>query len=245
MGSPTNEKGRDSDERQHRVTLTRGFYIQTTEVTVGQWRDFVKETAFRSKAETEGRAWIYTGRKWEKKKGYYWDNPGFYQSDNHPVTCVSWNDAQAFIKWLRQKESKAYRLPTEAEWEYVCRGGSHTAFANGGITETGCAHDPILYDTGWYCGNSGEKTRAVGQKKPNTWGLYDMHGNVWEWCQDWYGGYPSGPVTDPEGPSSGMYRVNRGGSWSGHARYCRSAFRILSSPDLGNSGLGFRLANTK
>jgi formylglycine-generating enzyme required for sulfatase activity len=245
MGSPINEKGRDSDERQHRVTLTKGFYMQTTEVTVGQWRAFVQDTAFMTEAETEGRAWIYTGREWEKKKGYYWDNPGFYQSENHPVTCVSWNDAQAFVEWLRHKEGKAYRLPTEAEWEYACRAGSDRAFANGGITDPGCGHDPSLDNIGWYCGNSGKKTHAVGHKKPNAWGLYDMHGNVWEWCQDWYGEYPSGHVTDPEGRSPRSYRVNRGGSWSGHVRYCRSAFRILSSPDQGNSGLGFRLARTK
>jgi len=159
---------------------------------------------------------------------------------------VSWNDCQEFIRRLNNKEGvNKYRLPTEAEWEYACRAGSNTAFANGGITETGCGHDPNLDAMGWYCGNSGSKTHPVAQKKPNAWGLYDMHGNVWEWCQDWYGDYPRGHVTDPAGPSSGSLRVNRGGGWSSNAGFCRSAFRDCYSPGFRYGYLGFRLARTK
>jgi len=242
MGSPTDEQGREDDERQHRVTLSKPFYMQATEVTVGQWRSFIQKTGFKTDAETKGGAWIWTGKKWEKKAGYYWDNPGFSQSEDNPVTCVSWNDVQEFIKWLDRKEGKTYKLPTEAEWEYACRAGSNAAFANGGIADLKCGHDPNLDDMGWYCGNSGEKTRPVAQKKPNAWGLYDMHGNVWEWCKDWYGDYPDGSVTDPKGPSSGTFRVLRAGGWGNVARGCRSALRGRSNPDNLSGDIGFRLA---
>ena len=213
MGSPSNEPGRDNDEKQHRVTLTKGYYMQTTEVTQGQW------------------------------KAVMGSNPSKFKGDDNPVEYVSWNDAQEFIRQLNQKEGGSkYRLPTEAEWEYACRAGSDKAFANGGISETGCGHDSNLNAMGWYCGNAGGKTHPVAQKKPNSWGLYDMHGNVYEWCQDWYGSYPSGSVTDPTGPSSGRDRVLRGGSWNNIARNCRSADRLRGSPGIRYIPLGFRLA---
>jgi formylglycine-generating enzyme required for sulfatase activity len=244
MGSPSSEEGQDSDERQHRVTLTKGFYMQTTEVTIGQWRRFVSDTGYRSEAETQGGAWIWTGKKWEKKKGYYWDKTGFSQNDNQPVTCVSWNDVQKYIGWLNRKEgTNRYRLPTEAEWEYTARAGSTTAFANGGISELKCGYDSNLDAMGWYCGNSNKRTHPVAQKQRNAWGLYDMHGNVWEWCQDWYGkNYPVSSVVDPTGPSSGSIRVIRGGSWNRSARFCRSANRGSRKPGYRNGDLGFRLA---
>ncbi|MDY7037733.1 MAG: formylglycine-generating enzyme family protein, partial [Thermodesulfobacteriota bacterium] len=131
MGSPPKEKGREKDEIQHQVTLTRGFYMQTTEVTVGQWRAFVRDNGFKTDAETGGGAFIMKDREWKMLKDHFWDNPGFSQSENHPVTCVSWNDAQAFVKWLSQKEGKTYRLPTEAEWEYGCRAGTRSRFSWG------------------------------------------------------------------------------------------------------------------
>jgi len=215
MGSPSSEKKRDSDERQHEVTLTKGFYMQATEVTQGQWHAIMGK------------------------------NPSLFKNcgDNCPVEEVSWNDVQDFIRKLNQKEgANKYRLPTEAEWEYACRAGSTTAFANGGIIELKCGHDPNLDAMGWYCGNSGRKTHPVAHKNPNAWGLYDMHGNVWEWCQDWKGGYPSGQVTDPKGPSSGKYRVLRGGGWNDSARICRSANRFRRSPDNRSYYLGFRVA---
>ncbi len=243
MGSPSDEPGRLDREKQHRVTLSKGFYMHTTEVTVGQWRTFIQDTGFRTDAENKGGAWIWTGKKWEKKAGYYWDNPGFSQGEENPVTCVSWNDVQEFIRWLSRKEGKTYRLPTEAEWEYACRAGSTTAFSSGGITELKCGHDPNLDAMGWYCGNSGKKTHPVAQKNPNAWGLYDMHGNVFEWCQDCYEEkYSFGQVSDPKGPSSGKYRVFRGGGWSNDARFCRSANRPGFNPDYRNHCLGFRVA---
>jgi len=250
MGSPSSEKGRQKDEKQHRVTLSKGFYIQTTEVTVGQWREFIRDSGYKTEAETGGGAWIWTGSKWEKKKGYYWDNPGFSQSENHPVTCVSWNDVRKFINWINRKEGKSYKLPTEAEWEYACRAGSMTAFANGDISELKCGYDSNLNAMGWYCYNANKRTHPVAQKNANAWGLYDMHGNVWEWCQDsceWKNGivtdtYRDG-IVDPLN-TSGSYRVIRGGSWYSYASYCRSANRSFLTPGYRYRLLGFRLLRT-
>ncbi|WP_207691606.1 SUMF1/EgtB/PvdO family nonheme iron enzyme [Desulfonema limicola] len=214
MGSPENEPGRDSDETRHRVTLTKGFYMQTTEVTQGQWRAVMGSSPS------------------------YFKNCG----DNCPVETVSWEYVQEFIKKLNRKEGiDKYRLPTEAEWEYSARAGNKTAFANGQITEKECGKEPNLDKMGWYCGNAGSKTHPVGQKKPNDWGLYDMHGNVYEWCMDWKSDYPSGDVIDPAGPSEGSSRVYRGGAWSRYAQSCRSANRSSNLPGKRNSRLGFRL----
>lgn len=216
MGSPSSEKARGSDETLHNVTLTKGFYMQTTEVTQGQW------------------------------KAIMGSNPSISKNcDDCPVIYVSWDDVQVFIRKLNKKEgSNKYRLPKEAEWEYACRAGNNTAFANGAITETGCGHDPNLDQMGWYCGNSGGNHHPVAQKKSNLWGLYDMHGNIWEWCRDWYGDYPNGNVTDPEGPSSGSERVVRGGTCACDAMICRSAHRVRFWPDCRGSDIGFRLART-
>ncbi|MCP4346857.1 MAG: SUMF1/EgtB/PvdO family nonheme iron enzyme [Desulfobacterales bacterium] len=244
MGSPPEEIGRIKDETRHRVTLKTGFFIQPTEVTIGQWRIFARETGFRTEAEKMHGAWIKTDQGWEKRKDYYWDNPGFAQTENHPVTCVSWNDIQLFITWLNKKEGKVYRLPFEAEWEYACRAGTATAFANGPITSVGCGNEPSLDQIGWFCGNANGKTHPVAQKKPNAWGLYDMHGNVWEWCYNWYMKYSSEPESqyaDISGPSSGLNRVGRGGGWSNNAWECRSAYRYAGYPGRRSVNLGFRL----
>jgi len=214
MGSPLTESGRDNDEKQHSVTLTEGFYIQTTEVTQGQW------------------------------KAVMGNNPSFFKNcgDDCPVEQVSWNDAQELILKMNQMVgSGRYRLPTEAEWEYACRAGSKTAVANGGISELECGHDSNLDAMGWYCGNARKKTHPVAQKNPNAWGLYDMHGNVFEWCQDRYGDYYSISVTDPTGPMGGLYRVYRGGGWNFGAKLCRSADRLKFTPDYKSRVLGFRL----
>ena len=166
------EKGRDEDENQHQVSLTRVFYMQTTEVTVGQWRVFVRDTGFKTDAETKGNAWIWIDRAQQLREGYYWDNPGFPQSDSHPVTCVTWNDAQAFIKWLNEKEGKTYRLPAEAEWEYACRAGSTARFNWGNRPDCSRAN----YGNGWSkeCkGRNPMGTTKAGSFEPNPWGLYD------------------------------------------------------------------------
>jgi formylglycine-generating enzyme required for sulfatase activity len=217
MGSPSTESGRGSDETQHQVTLTKGYYMQTTEVTQGQW------------------------------KAVMGSNPSYFGScgDDCPVEDVSWTEAQAFITALNEKEqTNKYRLPTEAEWEYAARAGSTTAFANGGISETGCDLDANLDAMGWYCGNANIKTHPVAQKVANAWGLYDMHGNVREWCNDWYGSYPANDVTDPGGAAEGSSRVLRGGSWNNLAQYCRSAERLTSSPGYRINTLGLRLSRT-
>jgi formylglycine-generating enzyme required for sulfatase activity len=217
MGSPEGETGRDSDEVQHHVTLTQKYYLQTTEVTQGQW------------------------------KAVMGSNPSDFSScgDDCPVEQVSWEDAQAFIEKLNQHENaNRYSLPTEAQWEYAARAGSTTALANGNLVETNCSLDTNLNAMGWYCGNADSKTHQVAQKQPNAWGLYDMHGNVYEWCQDWYDSYPDISVTDPGGASSGSSRVLRGGSWSYYALSCRSAKRSNDYPGRRNSIFGLRLSRT-
>ncbi|MFH1092253.1 MAG: formylglycine-generating enzyme family protein, partial [Pseudomonadota bacterium] len=229
------------DEIQHQVTISRPFYMQTTEVTVGQWRKFVQAIGYRSAAEREGWSWAWndTEKKWAKTGGAYWDSPGFNQTDDSPVTCVTWEDAQAFLRWLNGKEDEGtYRLPTEVEWEYAARAGSTMAFYFGD-------DQSLLGEYAWYIGNSGGRTHPVGQRRPNAWGLYDMYGNVWEWCQDWYAGYQLGNVTDPAGPSSGSSRVLRGGSWIDVVRLCRSASRFRNDPDVRGFNAGFRLVLTR
>jgi len=247
MGSPVTEELGLNDETQHRVTLTKGFYMQKTEVTVGQWRDFVSTTKYRTEAETNGGAFVLTKKKYKKKPGKYWDNPDFSQTEQHPVTCLSWNDAQVFVKWLNQMEDNVYRLPTEAEWEYACRAGTETPFSFGKCLSTDRANFDCNYPLPG-CETQGsylKKTAPVARFAPNNWGLHDMHGNVWEWCQDWWGLYPPGPVVDPKGPSSGTRwrptRISRGGSWLFGARRCRSAYRYKYPPGDSDDNLGFRL----
>jgi formylglycine-generating enzyme required for sulfatase activity len=175
-----------------------------------------------------------TQREWKAVMG---SNPSYYKGDNRPVERVSWDDVQEFIKKLNAKEGgDKYRLPTEAEWEYACRAGSTTRWYFGD-------NENQLGDYAWYKANSGNETKPVGQKKPNAFGLYDMHGNVWEWCQDWYSKdyYGSSPKTDPTGPSSGSNRVRRGGSWGGTATIARAALRGTDFPDYRYGNLGFRL----
>lgn len=167
-------------------------------------------------------------------------NPSEFKGRSNPVEQVSWDNVQAFIRKLNAKEGKAvYRLPTEAEWEYACRAGSTGKYSFGDDAEA-------LGRYAWFDGNSGEKTHPVGQLKPNAWGLYDMHGNVWEWVQDWYGEkyYGSSPSTDPSGPSGGSYRVYRGGSWYRDADRARAAYRNNDAPDHRRDYLGFRLARS-
>ena len=247
MGSPDDEPHREDNENQHEVTLTDGFYLQTTEVTVGQWREFVSTVGYKSEAEKEGWSWIWSGSRWEKKEGYYWDKPGFEQAENHPVTCISWNDTQAYIDWLSKKEGMTYRLPTEAEWEYACQAGTPTPFSFGKCLSTDDANYNGNYPLTVDCpkGKYRKKSVAVASFRPNAWGLYDMHGNVWEWCSDWYARYEGNRVENPIGPSTGASRVIRGGGWSNYAWYCRSAYRSYGDPpDNRHGSLGFRLCRS-
>ncbi|GHT84971.1 hypothetical protein AGMMS49960_02070 [Betaproteobacteria bacterium] len=176
-----------------------------------------------------------TQGEWEAVMG---SNPSKFKGRSNPVEQVSWNDVQTFIQRLNTKEgTNKYRLPTEAEWEYAARAGTKSTYSLGDDKgELG------VY--AWYDGNSGDQTHPVGQKKPNPWGLYDMHGNVYEWVNDWYdvSYYSRSPSTDPAGPSSGQYRVLRGGSWYSLDWLLRSAFRGNNSPELRFLNVGFRLA---
>ncbi|MFM8214235.1 MAG: formylglycine-generating enzyme family protein, partial [Pirellula sp.] len=185
-----------------------------------------------------------TQAQYEKVMGA---KPSYFQgekikgsSSNHPVELVSWEDAVEFCKKLSDlPEEKAagrvYRLPTEAEWEYACRAGSKSAYSFGESSKS-------LGDYAWFDENRNEQTHPVGQKKANAWGLYDMHGNVWEWCSDWYGEYPKDAVSDPTGPREGSCRVNRGGSWSYGAADCQSAGRYGVVPSYRDDYYGFRVA---
>ena len=174
-----------------------------------------------------------TQRQWEAVMG---SNPSEFRDSNRPVEMVSWEDVQEFIKKLNAKEGHTrYRLPTEAEWEYAARAGSTAAYAFGNDKD-------LLGNYAWYNGNSGGETHAVGQNQSNARGLYDMHGNVWEWVQDWSGDYSGGTVVDPGGPEEGEDRMLRGGSWDGDAKLCRSAGRVWARPKARFNNLGFRLA---
>jgi formylglycine-generating enzyme len=191
------------------VRLSNDFYIGVTEVTVGQFRRFVAATGYRTDAERDGGAWVFhpdaeshLGR-FARREGCHWRNPGFAQTDDHPVTCVSWRDANAFCKWLSEEEGATYRLPTEAEWEYACRAGTTTPYASGEEPDSVYAYGNVA-DAALYAehpqdvlrqrvvaleqedGDGHVFTAPVASLKPNDWGLHDMHGNVWEWCSDKY-----------------------------------------------------------
>jgi len=214
MGSPPNEPERSDDETQHEVILTKDFFMQTTEVTQGQW------------------------------KAVMGNNPSYFKAcgEDCPVESVSWNDTQNFIQKLNQMENGHYRLPTEAEWEYAARAGTTTPFAFGNCLNT----DHANYHGNYPLANCPKgvyrsTTVTAGSLQANAWKLYDMHGNVYEWCSDWYSSYSSTAVVDPVGPTKGSDRVIRGGDWNDDAGCCRSAYRYNYSPGGTYGYLGFRL----
>lgn len=173
-----------------------------------------------------------TQKLWQAVMG---SNPSYFKGGNRPVEEVSWYDCQEFINKLNQKTGKKFRLLTEAEWEYAARGGNkskHTQYSGSNN----------LDEVAWYESNSGGKTHPVKTKKPNELGIYDMSGNVWEWCQDWFDAYKKGSQTSPTGPTSGVSRVDRGGNWSTNVRYCYLSCRSFTYPEHGHNGLGLRLA---
>ena len=256
MGSPEAEEGRfDWEGPQHRVRITKPFYLGAHEVTVGQFRRFVSDAGYKTDAEKDGKGGfgVTADGNWEQKPEYTWRNPGFPQTDEHPVVNVSWNDAVAFCEWLSGKEGREYRLPTEAEWEYACRAGTTTRYYHGneeeGLAQVGNVADAEAKKKfpGWTTISASDGyvyTAPVGKFRANGFGLYDMHGNVWEWCSDWYDAkyYANSPVDNPKGPASGSYRVVRGGSWRDSPRLCRSASRLGGSPVRRCYDLGFRVA---
>jgi len=209
--------GRFPNETQHEVTISKPFWMGIHEVTQAQYEAVMGKNPSRFKDEKD--------------------------SARRPVEQVSWHDAVEFCGKLSEKTGRKVRLPTEAEWEYACRAGTATAFKTGDTISTDQAnyHGEFTYGSGVKGVFRGETT-AVGSFPANVWGLYDMHGNVWEWVADWYGEYPAGAVTDPQGPAEGQHRVLRGGSWSSHPQHCRSARRGRVAPALGTNRLGFRIA---
>ncbi len=245
---------------QHRVKISKPFYMGVHEVTRGQFRRFVTATGHKTEAETDGEG----GYGWNEADGksegrdpkYTWRETGFQQTDAHPVVNVTWNDAVAFCRWLSSENGVQYRLPTEAEWEYACRAGTNTLYSNGndpeGLAKVGNVMDgsaktkmtkyqnqPLFID-----GRDGFAfTAPVGQFPVNAFGLHDMHGNVYEWCSDWYGEdyYANSPDTDPRGPSSGSFRVLRGGSWFSRPYYVRSSYRSRNPADFRSFSYGFRV----
>lgn len=254
MGSPAQEAGRRLDEPQRAVRLTRDFFLGQYEVTRGQFRRFVEETRYQTDSQRGIRGGYgydeATGKLLGPDKKFSWQETGFPQTDEHPVVNVSWNDAVAFCRWLSQREGQTYRLPTEAEWEYACRGGTTTAFCTGNdpqqLVEVGnivdaLAHEKFPERTA-IAGSDGHVfTAPVGSFRPNAWGLYDMHGNVWEWCQDWFGPAAALPQTDPRGPEKGRDKVIRGGDWYHDWSFARSAQRSPIYPSLCRRHAGFRV----
>jgi formylglycine-generating enzyme required for sulfatase activity len=241
MGAPKNDPDARAGERPaHRVTLARPFSIGAHEVTVGQFRVFVTATNYRTEAETDGVGGCMLdaglGEKVFDTK-LNWRNPGYPnpQADDEPVVQVSWNDAMAFCKWLSKQERRHYRLPTEAEWEYACRAGTTTRWASGDSAE-------LLDAIAWTPKSDVSAPRPVGRKAPNAFGLFDMHGNVWEWCLDRYGPYRAGPEINPHGPTVGNQRVLRGGAWDRKKlRRTTSTYRSAAEPEGRFYTYGFRV----
>ncbi len=229
------------------------FYLGAHEVTVGQFRRFAEAAPYQTQAEREHAGSGYnaaTGRV-ERTPAYSWKNPGWEQTDRHPVTNVTWHDAQAFCEWLTHHDKRTYRLPTEAEWEYACRAGTQTAWFTGDREEALCAAANVADATlrgrlgaAWKVSAWADGypfTAPVGSFRPNAWGLYDMHGNVWEWCQDGYRRYDLLDNRDPQASGAHLARVRRGGAWSFEAKGCRSAARVQGSPNDRFCDIGFRV----
>ena len=205
MGATSEQGSEISDEKPVHSVTLSGYYIGKTEVTQALWQAVMGS------------------------------NPSYFEGDDLPVENVSWDDCQEFIRKLNSLTGQNFRLPTEAEWEFACRGGNNSR----GYKYSGSNY---IDNVAWYDGNSGDKTHPVATKSPNELGIYDMSGNVWEWCADWYGDYSSGRQTNPKGPYDGSRRVYRGGGWFYRARICRSSDRSYDRPAYRINFLGLRLA---
>ncbi|HOX39006.1 MAG TPA: formylglycine-generating enzyme family protein [Candidatus Brocadiia bacterium] len=257
------------EQPRHKVKITKPFYLSIQETTKGEFAKFVSEKGYKTDAEKAGKAYAFVKQsdgswKYEERSGTSWKDPNFSQEDQHPVVCASWNDAKAFCDWLTEKTGRdipgvgaglkpapTYGLPTEAQWEYASlAGGSgiwwwgdneENAQGNANIASSG---EEINWTNPFKGVRDGHTfTAPVGSFKPNAWGLYDVIGNVWEWCEDWFdeGYYSRSPSEDPPGPSSGQYRVIRGGSWLNFPRNARSSYRFRNTPTLAVTLNGFRV----
>lgn len=255
MGAADADRDALEDEKpQHRVRITAPFYLAIHETTVGQFRRFTVDAHYRTDAEEDGRGGYGFDRRLrsEQRPEYTWRNPGFPQTDEHPVVNVSHRDAEAFCKWLSGKEGRSCQLPTEAQWEYSCRAGLPGAYAGSddqqrlGLTANVAdaaarrvfpTWNTISADDGFVF------TAPVGRFRPNAFGLYDMHGNVDEWCADWFDPdyYHVAAMEDPSGPLTGGCRVSRGGCWLDSPPMCRLTRRNVGAPGNRHYGLGFRI----
>ena len=222
MGSSEQESGNKSEKPQHNVTL-KNFLMGIYPITQAQWLYIAQRKDLKVERDLK-------------------PEPSYFKGSTNPVENVSWLDAVEFCQRLSKMTKKQYRLPSEAEWEYACRAGTTTPFHFGATLTSNLAnYNGTQRFAREPAGEYRARTTPVGQFPPNGFGLYDMHGNVWEWCQDRYGEYPDAPDTDPQGATTGSERVLRGGSWSDHARNCRSAVRYHRQPERSSELIGFRL----
>ena len=242
MGSPKSEKDRRNDEGpQHTVTIARPFAVGRFEVTKAEFEAFVRESHY----DAGDKCWTFEGGKINERSGRSWRNPGFSQSGDHPVACVDWDDAKAYMVWLSKKTGKSYyRLLSEAEWEYAARAGKATPFSTGQMITT----DQANFDGNQMSrqGHHGGKTVPAGSFAANAFGLHDMHGNVCEWVEDCFNTNYSGAPSDGSAWTAGDcgFRVLRGGSWGDPPESLRSAVRFSFRTDVRFSDFGFRVART-
>jgi len=255
-GQPLYDRSLKDELPRHKVKISRGFWISRSEVTVGAYRRFVKATEYKTEAEKSGGAHVFDGGLWGRKADASWRNPYFSQTDEQPVVCVSWNDAVNFARWLNLKAPGLYyRLPTEAEWEYVARAGQENrryvwgdneAPLVDGVKQANVADETVkkVFPSWEIMSNYNDGyvyTAPGGLFGSNGYGLKDLAGNVWEWCVDRYGNYPSGEVVDPTGATSGELRVVRGGSWESKKLTLRVAFRRALKQNYRDFSVGFRV----
>ncbi len=256
----------DDEAPVHRVRITRDFDLGRHEVTVGQFRRFVEASGYVPESIADGTGGYGFNPDYDPAKTvrgdafegrdpkYSWRNPGFAQTDDHPVVNVTWNDAVALADWLTRQEGVRYRLPTEAEWEYACRAGTRTRYSSGD-DPSGLARSANVFDADaaqhwpkWQpyalpTHDAYAFTAPVGSFAPNAFSLHDMHGNVWEWVSDWHADntYAQSPTDDPQGPATGAVKVRRGGSWHTWPFYARCAFRNWNTPQTRYTLVGIRL----
>lgn len=252
MGSPGSEAGRFDNEGPVHQVFVAGFALGKSEITRGQFAAFVEETDY----DAGGECWTLERGKAIKRSGRNWRNPGYAQDDAHPVACVNWNDAQAYVDWLSKKTGKPYRLPSEAEWEYAARGNTGSARYWGDSPDEACKYANVADVTAktqilasWTihnCSDGYAYTAPAVSHEANAFGLHGVIGNLWEWTEDgWHDNYNDAPADGSVWHGGGTKRVLRGGSWVNHPRLARAAVRGAAEPAYRSAGFGFRLASTQ